>query len=277
MESDIGALPIVYNLAPLPAWLLSSSLALLSIAISAGIVFGVRKIWPKSPLEGVEVRAASAIFSVLGALLSLLLAFVVVTVWQNFEEQKRRTVREAVELGNLYRDAGGLEEASGRTIRTLITIYTQAIVKDAFYDSTTQGHESRQSIAAFNKLYNAVIQQNPSSQREQVVLTSMVRELHEIAAFRRLRSLSSTQGLPRPFWGVLLLGAFSVLLFSSIFRIGSVTTQLLLTGLLAGFFALILSLVILLMYPYRSSIGISVSPFERLLTEVFPEALLESP
>lgn len=273
MDSELAGFAILYKLAPLPAWLLSSTLVLIALVISAALVISVRKLWPEPPLEGVEVRAASAIFSVLGALLSLLLAFVVVTVWQNFEEQKRRTVREAVELGNLYRDAGSLDESSMKHIRTLVTIYTQAIIDDSFGFNGGAKQESRRSTAAFNKLYNAIMHQEPRDSREEIIISGMMRTLHEVAAFRRLRVLSGTTGLPRPFWTVLLVGAFAVLIFSSVFRVGAVRIQLLLTGLLAGFFALILSLVILLMYPYRSSIGISVRPFERLLTEVFPQVL----
>jgi len=273
MDSELAGFAILYKLAPLPAWLLSTTLVFIALGISAALVITVRKIWPRPPLEGVEVRAASAIFSVLGALLSLLLAFVVVTVWQNFEEQKRRTVREAVELANLYRDAGSLDESSMKHIRTLVTIYTQAIINDSFGLNNGEGQESKKSAIAFNKLYDAVMHQDPRDSREEIVVSGMMRTIHEVAAFRRLRVLSGTSGLPRPFWTVLIVGAFAVLMFSSVFRIGAIRTQFLLTGLLAGFFALILSLVILLMYPYRSSIGISVRPFERLLTEVFPQVL----
>jgi hypothetical protein len=229
----------------------------------------VRRLHPAAFLEGLEIRTVAAIFSATAALLALLLAFVVVTLWQNFDEQSRRTVEEAALIGSLYRTVEGLDPAATADIRALVRRYTETIVSDS-WPMLREGRESSEAGRSFNDVYERIIRYSPSDRHEEIVYQSVMGTLERLAAFRRLRLHNGRTSLPTVVPVMLLVMTLASISFTYLLQVSSPGVHALVVGLYVAAVGGVVSLMVLLDYPYRSSVGISSEPFERLANETFP-------
>ena len=66
--------------------------------------------------------------AVVGVIYAVLLAFVVVIVWEDFGSADTTANNEADAVGNLYRDAIGIGGVQGRRLETAVQAYAMSVV-----------------------------------------------------------------------------------------------------------------------------------------------------
>src|SRR4051812_23523055 len=74
--------------------------------------------------------AAGAVFSIIGTLLTVLLAFVVVIVWEAMGVADDRAALEAGVLGDMMRDAGFFPDPERTELQNLFREYAHAVVDE---------------------------------------------------------------------------------------------------------------------------------------------------
>lgn len=244
----------------------------ISVVISVVGLLIVRKFFPKPVIEGDEVEAAVALFGTIGTVYAVILAFLVVMVWQRYENEQERTVLEACQLANLYNDMRGFPAEEERKIQGIVRQYTRILIDDA-WPLMSEGRESKKAWKTFNTLYSEIIHYSPSDYRQIIIYDRLMNHLNELNTYRRLRLLSAQEkGVPDVLWAVMLGSGLITMLFSYFFRIGTIRVQVVMTALTGGMFGVVLFLILLFNHPYRSSIQVSPAPFVNLLEEVFPES-----
>lgn len=62
-------------------------------------------------------------FATVGVLYAVLLAFVIIVVWEKFSDAEANVIREAGAAENLYRLSQGLDDFSGSDLRKSIAAY----------------------------------------------------------------------------------------------------------------------------------------------------------
>ncbi len=92
-------------------------------------------------------------FATVGVLYAVLLAFVIIVVWEKFSEAEANVVREAGAAENLYRLSQGLGDFSGPDLRKAVGTYLKAAMADDWpaMDKgacTRAGPPSRRSTAS---------------------------------------------------------------------------------------------------------------------------------
>jgi hypothetical protein len=73
-------------------------------------------------------------FATVGVLYAVLLAFVIIVVWEKFSEAEANVVREAGAAENLYRLSQGLGDFSGPDLRKSVAAYLKAAMADDWPD-----------------------------------------------------------------------------------------------------------------------------------------------
>lgn len=265
----------MYYLATLPSWLLCILFVVSGVGFTiAGLLF-VRKYAPPVDIHGEQIRPTATVCAIIGSLVALLLAFVVVNVWQRYNEQDRLVSREASELANLYRGCRGLNKEQQMHIQDLIRKYTVSLVKDA-WPSLENGEENEKAWVSYNNLYLAIIHLKPAGESANIVFSRMIDQLNNLADFRRTRILNSRLPIiPGVLWVILIVSCYTSIAFTFFFTMGTRATQIVISSIHAGILSMILYLVVLLNYPYRSAIKIKPYPIENLLKEAYPFADLE--
>jgi hypothetical protein len=75
-------------------------------------------------------------FATVGVLYAVLLAFLVIVVWEKFAEAETDVVHEAGSVATIYRLTGGIAGEPGSAIRESLNGYLDAAVTDEWHDGT---------------------------------------------------------------------------------------------------------------------------------------------
>src|SRR5215470_18045214 len=75
-------------------------------------------------------NVASAVFSIVGTLFTVLLAFVVIVVWESHDKADERAALEAGILGDLMRDAALFSDPERTEFRNELREYGQAVIDE---------------------------------------------------------------------------------------------------------------------------------------------------
>src|SRR5262249_39691403 len=112
-------------------WLLQQPAALvglLTVLITVGLaVLGLlvaRRLFDQHRLES-AAHAGEQVFNLAGVLYAVLVAFVVVVVWEQFDQAKDDTESEAVAISDLLRDSEGLPAAARPATQASLIAYTK--------------------------------------------------------------------------------------------------------------------------------------------------------
>ena len=260
------------KLITLPTLVFTLIIVAISISVALGGLYVGRRFLFKGVLSAEESFSANILIRLIGAILSVLLAFVVFSAWTDYEEQRKRSVIEACDLGNIYRDSRGLGLDVENNIQKLTRQYTYDIVHSSWPDLAI-GRESRKAWMSFNLLYGAIIRYEPTKKNEEIIFDRMLHNLNELASYRRMRIIrNENPHIPNVLWGTILISGLLTLTFSYMIVTPKSKLQKYMIAMVGFMFGLVFSMIILLNYPYRSSIKISPYPFEKLLNDVFPTA-----
>ncbi len=116
----------VYNY---PEWLLFTMVVIgMGLAAALGLIL-FRKIVPQSD-DMSHNDVAGPIVSMVGTILAVILSFMLVSVWQQYDQAGGTVVQEASAVADLYHAAGNFPEPTQTQLRNALKDYTNAIIGD---------------------------------------------------------------------------------------------------------------------------------------------------
>jgi hypothetical protein len=206
-------------------------------------------------------------FAVIGVFYAVLLAFVVVAVWENFRDTEGTLRNEAKAAVDLHRLSLALPDAAGADIRRDVVAY----IKDAREDEWTTmaaGESSRVVADDLDRLTRTVFNFNPGTSQETVLYQTALRLLAQLTDNRNERLDSADGSVPGVLWFVLITGGFITLGYPAFFGSTNLLAQVLMTASLAVLVAIALLLGIVFDHPFSGDVQVSAEPFEHALREM---------
>ena len=152
----------------IPTWMIILSMLAIAVGAAVGGVLLVRRVVDiKKFKEHHDI--AGPIFSTIGVIYAVMLAFVLVIVSQDFDSAQNNTVQEANYFADIYRDSVGLSEPFRSQFLEANTNYLDAVIKYEWpkMQSTTGG--SGAAVAAL-VCASTVPHARPLSRGETVLL-----------------------------------------------------------------------------------------------------------
>jgi Protein of unknown function (DUF4239) len=204
-------------------------------------------------------------FGMVGLLYAILLAFVVVVAWEQFNSAEESTHTEVTRLSNLFRDAEPLPDADQNRIQNGLVVYVQNVI-DREYDTMADGESDGPTEAAYEAIwtgfYSAQVEgDGPAA----VFYGSAVGRLNELGEARRLRILSSQSTIPLPLWILLLWGGFFTISWLFPFYMADTRVQTVALGSVGAFTGFVLFLIYALQHPFAGDIAIDPAVYQNLL------------
>jgi hypothetical protein len=227
------------------------------VGLAVGALALVRRSVEVSRLV-VHQDVAGFILAVVGVVYAVLLAFVVIAVWQQFEAAQATSEQEAVAVGSLYRDAL-VQGASGAPARRALREYAHSVVESEWPEMAEQHRDSGQTDAALDRVWGAFRLERPAGTAEAPFHEEAVKRLHDVSELRRTRIFESSNALPGPLWGVLIAGALITIGFTYFFGVASLRAQVLMVSALASIVGLALFPIVVLDLPFTGG-GVGVEP-----------------
>ena len=193
----------------------------------AGLTLVQRLVSPGLRQEHNDV--AGFIYAVLGVAYAVLLAFVVIAVWEQYQAARDTTDREANELAEIYWLAYQLPESEGRQVQELAQSYARVVVEEE-WPLMEDGQFSPQAWALVDEIRQRIGQFESSTSNEQVLQDQGLTRVHDLADARRLRLLETHEDIPTILWVVLLSGGVITIGFTYLFGLENTWAHSLMVG-----------------------------------------------
>ena len=243
-----------------PTWALAVILVGGFTAVAAGGLLLVRRRFPALG-RGEHNDGATLTTEVVVGVYGIVLAFVIVTHYEDFSAAERTVESEAVALVQLHRGSGAFPPAVRDRLRGQIDRYVTTVTGDE-WRRMEDGEESPAVREDINGLYETLQAYAPRGPTASAFYESAVGELDELVAARRDRLQHAAQNLPTPFQVLIFGGAFAVIVLLWSFAIPAVRVQIALVTVVAGLIASNLLIAVLLDHPFSGDLAVSTSAFD---------------
>jgi hypothetical protein len=253
-----------------PVLPLAISTPALGVVIVAGTIlvalaasFLARRMIPRDPLERSQ-DAVSVMFSAVGVLYTVLLAFLVVLVWEQFNAAQEQAEHESTKISNLLRDAVPFPTPARQAIQCRLIIYTHSVVDDE-WDTMANGESSPETRQKYERIWAGYYGFHPRTERQHDFYTESISKLNELGEERRLRLISSAASIPWVMWVLLVVGAVITIAYLYLFAIPDAFLQHVMIGSVAGLLAFILFMILALDHPFAGDVKVTPDAYQAIV------------
>jgi hypothetical protein len=237
---------------------LSLFFILAGTALAVVAMLLVRRIAPpKGFLSGME--SADGIFSAAGAGLTVLLAFVIFTVFESYENGREASGQEAVAAQQMYQTAGFFPDKS-QELRGQVICYSRSVIH-LEWPEMQRGGESAVTQKWIDDLVTTSQQASIKGNRQGAALEHWLTLGEDRQEARRTRIAESQPFVPGFVWAILILMVVMVAAFQSLFADPTATVfgQAVAMGAMSATLFSALSLIWVLDRPFNDR-GAEISP-----------------
>jgi len=209
---------------------------------------------------------ADPILGAAAAVYAVLIAFVVVIVWQNFDKSNANVQLESNYLSDVYRDAEALSPEFQKTVGELLRQY-RAVIIESEWKAMEDGEMSSEAEALMRRIWTLYTKYRPEDSTERIFFDESVRKLNLMRELRRQRIMDSRTGLEPMLWLVLIVGGMTVISFTFFFGAENVQAQIIMAVLLSVTISMSLFTILEMDFPFKGHVGISPAPFVNVLLD----------
>ncbi len=240
----------------------------LLIVIGTVILVGICLTFARRIIPG-EVKqphhdVAAAVFSMVGVLYALILAFVVIVVWENHSASTAEVNVEANEVSRLYFTARALPEPQRTEVMELAREYA-AIVADEEWPLMALGQSSAKARAAVARMRVFIQAMQPATARDEILMSNSLDAINALVDARRARTGALVSPVAPIMWVGLIAGSVITVAFTFIFDHSRYVLHLLMVGSMAALIAFTLWIVHDMSLPFSGLNAIGSDAFTQIL------------
>jgi hypothetical protein len=245
----------------MPAWVFMPLITIVTCAAAVGgLALTRRRIARNDSITHNDV--AGPILATIGTILAVMMSFMVVDVWQEYDGSAQNVQAEAGALSDLHHMADGFPNPFRNNVKGKIDDYLQTVIH-VEWPIMQQGGESLQAHNLAYELERVVdTYQAPNSTLE-TLHSDAIDLTQKILDARRERIHDNEQGIPVILWATMLFTGAVTVLFAYYFRVDRPRAQYVMIVALTCVIALTFSLMAELDYPFRGDVSISSISFQR--------------
>ena len=247
----------------IPAIPLGIMVVLLAVGLS---MLGLLIVWRLIPRQVLKVHndLTGAMFEAVALAYTVLLAFVVVISWQDFDKATIHVETQANCLVDIYRGSAAFSQPFKDEVRTRIKEYAQVVVDDE-WSLLARAEESMKARAVLKKIWALYTEYEPKTEREKAFFADAIRKLDDLREARRLCIIDAGTGIQPILWFILIAGAVVTIGFTFFFGSDKFMPHMIMAATLAAIIALILFTILSFDYPFTGSICISPEIFKQTI------------
>jgi hypothetical protein len=199
---------------------------------------------------------AGPIISTVGTILAVILSFMLVSVWQEYDQAAATVVQEASAVADLYHASANFPQPVQDRVRNALRDYTNAILDDE-WPAMRVGQVSAKARLAASRVLSIIVQYNPQTNAQQALQQDAITLVNTFVDGRRDRLFDNQQGIPMIFWAGMVVLCCITLGCSYIFRIKSQTMHVFMCVSLAAVIGVVFVLIAEFDYPFRGDAQIA--------------------
>jgi hypothetical protein len=260
-------MPFTARLLMLPPWVLFILINALFIGFSL-LLLHIVKHFGQGQMKKGHNDVISSIFNKAGTVFGIILAFVVVILWQEYNKSMDLASKEGTEALEFYQDLSlypDQKQAAGAT--NSLVRFAELVVRDE-YPAMAKLKTSPTTEQAMDQLRIALLRIDPQNRQEQILYGKLLKDLENLSKLRQERLSNLESSLPGIFWGALIIGVIVTMTFAILFGAENVGLHSLLTSMLAVILAIAFFLIIELDYPFTGSLSAKPTSYIKMLQTI---------
>jgi hypothetical protein len=211
---------------------------------------------------------AGFLYAVVGVVYAVLLALLVIAVWEQYQRALETVEGEADSVADIAWLAHRLPETERYQLQEHARSYAQEVV-DEEWPLMEQGIEGQRGTPeAWNLIddMRATLQDfEPSTAAEQNVHAEGLDQIDRLGDDRRIRFVAAEEGIPGVLWAVLVFGAVVAVGFTYLFGLRNSWAHRLMVMSLTAVIALVLFTIGAMEYPFSGGARVDPGAFELIL------------
>ncbi|MBN8876860.1 MAG: DUF4239 domain-containing protein [Sphingobacteriales bacterium] len=235
------------------SFVLLSQLAMIAFERSAAF----RKLQTDNEVAGI-------IFGAISTLYSLVLAFVIIACWNDYEDLNQTIEAETDKLSGILTYSEALPVKVRQDIHDAVFTYTAGVLNK---DWQADGGDDAISSSAIPSLRMLLLTAEPKNKVEERVYNVLDSDLGSLSDLRRERLSHTRSRIPSSVWFILEIGSAVLILFSFLLRTASVKLKRIYLLVLSSAIALCMYLVYSLDHPFQHN-QISSQPYQVFLNSI---------
>ncbi len=200
---------------------------------------------------------AGFLFSAVGVLYAVVLGFVVVVVWQKYDNAVSNVENEVDATGNLYHVVDAFPTDTRDRIRANLRAYVETVVRVEWPAMNRDEAVPELGAQKLEDVAYAVDTFNPANFKEFAAQQAAIANEGRLFDARRARLIESVPAVPSVLWFALIAGALAMVAFCYIFGVENRLAQLMMTALLVGLIGILFVVILEFSTPFSGSVRIS--------------------
>ena len=249
-----------------PTWALAIIVVGTLVLFAAVGQYFVRRRWPQTA-EGENNEVAGVLLGLVGAVYGILLAFVIVALYEDHQAAKGVVREEATEVEQIHRASAAFPGAVRREVRGELNDYVRTVVVTE-WELMEDGRFSPRAWGRVDALYATLQAYRPRTESESAFYGEAVAKLDDLVAARRERLHFAEESLPGAFQALIVGGALLLVAFMFLIGIRSLRMQMTMVVSLAALVGVNVLLVVLLDHPFSGEVAVSSHPFQEVALAV---------
>ncbi len=260
-------MPFTAKLVMLSPWLLFILINAVFIGTSILILYIIRRI-AHYKIRQSHNDVIASIFNKAGTVFGIMIAFVVVISWQDYNKAMDSAIKEGTEALELYRELSLYPNQKQADSASKSLVYFAKLVIEDEYPAMANMRMSQTTEHAMNNLRNDIHNINPQKRKEQVLYANILNDLENLSKLRDDRLSGMESSLPDIVWAALIVGAFVGILFSTLLGSERFWLHALLVSMLAIILATAFYLIIELDYPFMGELCAKPTSYIKMLKTI---------
>jgi hypothetical protein len=215
---------------------------------------------------------AGFIYAALGVIYAVLLALVVIAVWEEYQSASETVEQEANATAEIFWLGSRLPEPEGIHVQELAKGYAEEVVHKEWpllergdAPSMTQERGTPAGWTIIDDIRASLQNFEPRTKAEEQLYAKGLDQIEELNDARRLRLVAAEEGVPGVLWSVLIFGGVATISFTYLFGLESTWAHRLMVVTLAAVIGLVLFTVGALGHPFEGGARIGTGAFELIL------------
>jgi hypothetical protein len=215
---------------------------------------------------------AGFIYAALGVIYAVLLALVVIAVWEEYQSANETVEQEANATAEIFWLAHQLPEPQGTHIQELCKSYAEEVVHKEWplmdrgeAPSMTGERGTPSGWTIIDDIRTSLQDFEPRTKADEQLYAKGLDQIEELNDARRLRLVAAEEGVPGVLWSVLIFGGMATISFTYLFGLESTWAHRLMVVTLAAVIGLVLFTVGALGHPFEGGARIGTGAFNLIL------------
>ncbi len=203
-----------------------------------------------------------------GVIFAVLIGFMVVAVWEEYDAAKTTVATEATALVPMYRAAGNLPPEAGDKIHEITREYMHEVIEDEWPIQASTGKPSSKARHQVGELFRAFGNGTITTDMKKDYPLScnvLMQAITDVSNDRNKRNLEANESISPVMWVAILGGAWVIITMSFIIYMEREIPHMIMSGLMAGLIGLLLYCCLILSQPFRGPIALTPEAFEQTL------------